>query len=131
MPILFLRQIRCRWCGFVFYVCQHCWRGQAYCSDECRIAGTRHNHREAQRRYRQTPKGKKAHRESENRRRYGLSQKNQKNMDDASSTVLPTWCMRLLLRVRNRILHAKRARCCLFCGSSGQIVEQFPRRGYG
>lgn len=93
---LYLIQIRCRCCGIVFSVCQCCWRGQAYCCDECRVAGTQKNHREAQKRYRQTAEGKKAHREAENRRRHGLSKKNQKNMDDASSTVLPTWCMSIL-----------------------------------
>ena len=85
---MLLLQLRCRWCELVFYICRCCFRGQAYCCDECRIAGQRQNHREAQRKYRQTEKGKKAHRQAENRRRYGLSQKSQKNMDDASSTVL-------------------------------------------
>ena len=131
MSILLLRQIRCSWCDFVFYVCWCCWRGQAYCGDECRIAGKRKNHREAQRRYRQTSKGKKAHREAENRRRHGLSKKNQKNMDDASSTVLPAWGMGLLLSVWNRIFHVGKTPHCHFCGRSGEIVDKFPRRGYG
>jgi len=65
---LYLLQIRCRCCGTVFSVCRCCWRGQAYCCDECRVAGTQKNHREAESRYRQTAKGKKAHREAENRR---------------------------------------------------------------
>ena len=55
---LYLIQIRCRCCGTVFSVCRCCWRGQAYCCDECRIAKKRQNHSEVQRRYRQTAKGK-------------------------------------------------------------------------
>jgi len=49
-------------------------------------------------------KVKKAHREAENRRRHGLSQKKQKNMDDASSTRLPGWCMELFGSFRKRFL---------------------------
>jgi len=135
MSILYLIQIRCRWCGALFCVCRRCWRGQAYCSDECRIAKKRQNHREAERQYRQTPKGKKAHREAENRRRYRLSKKIRKNMDDTSATVLPLWCMALLLSARIVVLHARawldKTGRCHFCGSSGQIVDEFPRRGYG
>ena len=132
---LYLIQIRCRCCGIVFSVCRCCWRGQAYCCDECRVAGTQKNHREAQKRYRRTAKGKKAHREAENRRRYGLSKKDQKNMDDVSSTVLPTWCMSILLYLKIIIRDASawfdKAGCCHFCGSCGKIVDEFPRRGYG
>ena len=40
----------------------------------------RRNHREAERRYRQTDKGKKAHREGENRRRHRLIKKGEKKM---------------------------------------------------
>lgn len=82
-------------------------------------------------RYRKTEKGKKAHREAENRRRHGLSKKNQKNMDDASSTVLPAWGMKLLLSAWNRIFHGKKTLHCHFCGRFGVIVDEFPRRGYG
>jgi len=89
------------------------------------------NHREAQRRYRQTEKGKKAHREAENRRRYGLTRKNQKNMDDQSSTALSAWCMRPIKAVKKRLLHMGTIVECHFCGSSGFLVACFPRRGYG
>ena len=133
--LLYLVQIECGWCHLIFCVCRRCFRGQAYCSDECRIAGGRKNHREAQRRYRQTPKGRKNHREAENRRRHGLSRKNGKNMDDPPSTVLPSWCMGVVFYLHLIVLHArtwfdKRGRC-RFCGSWGVIVDKFPRRGYG
>jgi hypothetical protein len=99
------------------------------------LAAKRKQHREAQRRYRQTSKGKEAHCEAENRRRHGLSKKKikkiKKNMDDASSTRLPAWCMWLLLAIGKRILPVQTTTCCHFCGSCGQIVDEFPRRGYG
>ena len=124
-------QLQCRWCDVMFCVCRCCFRGQAYCSDECRLSGKRKNHCKAQRKYRQTEKGKKAHRVAENRRRHGLSQKNPKNMDDPSSTVLPAWCMRQVKTVKRRLLHMGTTVRCHFCGSPGLLVEHFPRRGYG
>jgi hypothetical protein len=133
--ILLLVEVRCRWCGLRFCVCRGCWRGQAYCSGECRILARRHNHREAQRRYRQTPRGKKAHREAENRRRHGIGKKNEKNMDDPSSTFPPSCCMTLLPYARLTVLCARQWRDrtgrCQFCGRGGVIVDRFPRRGYG
>ena len=121
----------CRWCGFVFFVCQSCWRGQAYCCDQCRLCGNLHKHREAQRRYRQSPKGKKVHREAENRRRHGWGKKSEKNMDDATSTVLTCWCIGVLMNTLNRIFHSNKEPRCHFCRSLGQVVDEFPRRGYG
>lgn len=129
-----LIEIQCRWCELTFCICRSCWRGQAYCCNICRLLGKLKIHREAQRRYRKTDKGKKAHCESENRRRHGLSKKNQKeqkNMDDATTTVLPAWCIRLLLCIQNRIFHVQKASHCHFCGCPGEVVVQFLRRGYG
>ena len=129
--MLLLLLIQCRWCNFYFCICRSCFRGQAYCCHACRFAGTLKNKREAQRRYRQSEKGKKNHREAENRRRHGLSKKNKKNMDDASSTALPAWCIVLLLWGQNRFFSFKTVAHCRFCKVSGHIVQQFPRRGYG
>ena len=126
---IFLREIECKHCHQVFFMCQSCYRGHVYCSDECRIAGRRRSHRESQRKYRQSPKGKKAHREAENRRRYGLSQKNQKKMDDGTSTGLSKGCKVVSAGVQS-ILSSRIGRCH-FCGTWGVIVKQFPLRGYG
>ena len=121
MKNLLLKKIHCRWCGQIFYVCQHCWRGQAYCSEACRQAAYKEAHCIAQKKYRQTEKGKKAHRQQEKRRRLKTFEK---TMDDASSTPDSG--------------HAKVVRnpeivtvCCLFCGKPGQVVKNFPRRSYG
>jgi hypothetical protein len=91
------------------------------------LLGRRINHREAQRRYRQTEKGKKTHREAENRRRYGLTQK---KMDDPSSTFLPVWCTKPIKAIKNGLLTMGAMVQCHFCGSTGTLVAQFPRRGY-
>ena len=128
---MLLIKISCRWCGLIFCICRSCFRGQAYCGDPCRIAGKRKNHREAQRKYRQSDKGKKAHRNAENRRRHGLIPTIRKNMDDASSTPLSKRCIRELCRFSTHLFHEKNNPYCHFCGCDGQIVDQFPRRGYG
>ncbi len=128
---MLLIAINCRWCDFRFYLCRACWRGHAYCCGECRTAGTLKIKREAQRRYRQTEKGKKNHREAENRRRYRLSIKKQINMDDTSSTVLPNWCTSLIIRTQSHTLGVQMIPYCHFCGVLGQHIHKFPRRGYG
>ncbi len=131
MPAMLLRAIRCRWCKFLFYICRCCWRGQAYCCKKCRIAGKRKKHREAEKRYRQTEKGKKRHREAENRRRHGHSKKKQKNMDDATSIPERPWVMKRISRIKSWTWRINMGPCCRFCGIQGRIVAVFPRRGYG
>ncbi len=131
MPTVLLLQIRCRWCRCFFYVCRPCFRGQAYCCDLCRAAARRENRRKAQQRYRQTLKGKRAHREDENRRRHGWSKKSEKNMGDQTSIVLPSMCINRFMQAKNHIFTQHESPRCQFCGSSGQIVAAFPRRGYG
>lgn len=121
--------------GVIAVICQRCFRGQAYCCDKCRIAGKRHKHREAQRRYRRSRKGKDAHRKAEQRRRKGLK----KSMADRGSTVLAGGYKIQESRGRSAVgvngFHSKgkliRIGRCHFCGVFGLIVDRFPRRGYG
>jgi hypothetical protein len=129
---LFLRQICCGWCECVFYICSSCWKGQAYCSNECRTAKRRIAHREAQKKYRQTEKGKIAHREAEDRRRERQAKKNRTDMDDRGSTPVSIGCniQSLYPKTTERGRFSKKGRCH-FCGSLGTIVDQFPRRRYG
>jgi hypothetical protein len=51
------RQQFCRaiGCGLMFFICRPCYRGQAYCSDECRRKSRREQLREANQRYQQDP----------------------------------------------------------------------------
>ena len=131
MPKLLLISIQCRWCDFHFCICRSCFRGQAYCCDECRSTGKRKNQSKAQRKYRQTPKGKKNHCESENRRRHGNTLRKPKNMDDATSTARRPWAMKMLTHIKSCTWRIDLRPFCHFCGIRGRIVSSFPRRGYG
>ncbi len=52
-------------------------------------------------------------------------------MDDASSTVLSQWYMKLINGIKNRHFHTLAIHRCHICGSYGLVVDKFPRRGYG
>lgn len=121
MSLTLIKKNQCRRCGLIFYLCRSCWRGQAYCGDPCRLAARGEKHREAQHRYRQTEKGREAHRKAERRRRM---KKSKKTVDDQGSTVHA--CDDSVPSNRS----GKEIRCH-FCGSYGVVVKDFPRRGYG
>lgn len=133
---MLLRQVECHWCYKIFYVCQRCWRGQAYCSEGCSRAGAHHAHREAQRRYRQTSYGREAHREAERRRRMRIIKK---TVDDGTSTPVSTRCTLSSsysqAGVKADNFYSKTWRNikgrCHYCGITGAVVKKFPRRGYG
>jgi len=114
----------CKHCHLLFAVCQSCYRGQLYCCQSCRIEGQRLLHREAQRRYRQTVKGREAHRQDEKLRRMRKRVERKKTVDDASSTP-PIPHAILPLTEQFLVQH------CHFCGCPGVLVKEFPRRGYG
>jgi hypothetical protein len=118
----------CRWCKAVFYVCRHCWRGQAYCSAACRLCARKTSHRKAQRRYRQSAKGRRAHRLAENRRRRRKNQATLKNLDDQASTLSISVGM---LTEKSASFLSATAASCHFCGRWGVVVSQFSRRPYG
>lgn len=121
MDIVLLKKIRCKHCGSIFYVCRSCWRGQVYCGDICRRIAQQKAHREAERRYRQTEKGREAHRQGEKRRRI---RKNEKTVDDEGTTPQLA-CDNMPTNVPGKEVK------CHFCGSYGGVVKHFPRRGYG
>ena len=123
MKNIFLKEIVCKRCGNIFYVCQSCWRGQAYCSDACRTAAKSKAHRKTQQKYSSTINGKKVRALAASRRRRLSHRKKTvadtpskpvnehvKRNDQSSTTLLPH---------------------CLFCGRTGSIVDHFPRRSYG
>ena len=135
--VVLLREVECRWCGTIFCICRCCWRGQSYCSAECRRAAKRKAHQEAQKRYRRTEKGKEAHREAENLRRVGLTKKNIEILDD-TATNFQYRCLKIQVvaasfKKNNEYVEVPWFRIgrCHFCGSVGFIVDQFPRRAYG
>jgi len=49
-------------CSALFFVCSRCDRGQRYCSQRCRVASRRQQHRAASGRYQRTEGGREAHR---------------------------------------------------------------------
>ena len=55
---LFCRAVRC---GVMFFICRPCYRGQAYCSDECRRKSREEQLRKANRRYQQDPEVREDH----------------------------------------------------------------------
>ena len=116
LDIQFVLLVECRHCRHVFSVCRFCWRGQAYCSESCRISRSRSLHSQAQRRYRSTDRGRESHRQAEQRRR-----QRQKTVDDDTSTPAPAHDSVVVVEVGH----------CHFCGVMGRVVESFPRRGYG
>jgi hypothetical protein len=82
-----------------------------------------------------TQKGKKNHRESENRRRQNREgQGSVKKMDDATSTLRIEWILLVMIFIHLLIFGKKtgygKPRCS-FCGIRGQVVAAFPGRAYG
>ena len=120
MEIVLLKRIECKRCFQIFYVCRSCWRGQAYCCQECRQEARKEAHCKAQKKYRQTPKGKEAHRRQEKNKRLRQAEK---TMDDTST----------IPGVTHDSVSPKplcSGPCCHFCGKIGWVVEHFPWRGY-
>jgi len=116
-----LKEVRCKWCGEIFHVCRSCWRVQVYCGERCRKLCRMQLHREAQRRYRQTAKGKQTHREYEQRRRI---KRNEKTMADRGTTAGSGFDIEPRKWSGNGPI-------CHFCGLPGVVVAQFPHRVYG
>ena len=121
----------CRWCNLPFYICRSCYRGQAYCSGNCRISGRRRSRRKAQKKYRRSPKGKRSHCLAENRRRQRGKNSLQKNMDDHTSTPGMTGCKVAPPPYLISGFLIGEAGYCRFCGRPGVVVTKFPQRGYG
>lgn len=136
MCVLLIIQIACRCCGTFFNLCRSCFRGQAYCSEKCRISRQRQLHKEAQKKYRQTEKGKKFHQEAEKQRRI---RRRSKNVDDEGSTTkpdviccLPGYIISALQKVISYALKGvEDTGTCHLCGKNGTLCYKFPRRGYG
>lgn len=82
--------VQCRECDTSFGICRKCWRGQSYCRVACRESMQKRKHCQAQYRYRQTEKGKEAHREYERKnRRIQRPDKSQVKVDPKPSRERP------------------------------------------
>lgn len=56
------QQINCSFCLTIFSICHSCFRGQKFCSSDCRIAGRRARCKEAHQRYQKSDRGRRFHR---------------------------------------------------------------------
>ncbi len=115
-----LIRIECKCCFIIFFLCRRCFRGHAYCSDQCRGISKRDAHRIAQSKYRTSEKGRKVNKEAERRRRMN---KRQKSVADRGSIRQSKVAIMSPFSLMGKI-------ACLFCGASGTVVARFPRRGY-
>ena len=123
-------KIYCNCCGKIFYMCRRCYRGHCYCSLECRISGYLQSHRDAQAKYRKTPKGKEQHRSAEERRR------DRKENNNKWIQLFKQSCMCLSMVLKSlyksdQIEEKEHIGYCDKCGQQGIIVDEFPPRGYG
>lgn len=84
------RQLFCRAaaCGVMFFICRRCYRGQAYCSTQCRHKTRQQQRRKANRRYQQDPEVGQDHcdRQREYRKRLCESR-----VTDQSSLIEHSW----------------------------------------
>jgi hypothetical protein len=140
-PRLVLRQLFCRavGCGQMFFICLSCYRGQTYCSAECRQKSRREQLRQANRRYQQSWEARLDHRDRQRQYR----QQRFCRVTDQSSLV-PHSCRRIRQARLGASMppgaeqtHAVRPSSrqerfdCLFCrvcGRWGQFIEIFRRR---
>lgn len=81
--------IKCSICGNMFSICHSCWRGQKFCSLECRTINKRHKKRIAQRKYATSKRGQENGRIRQRRRYYKLKDTNSFPEEDKSSGNLP------------------------------------------
>ena len=84
------RQLFCRLaeCGEMFFICRPCYRGQVYCSDECRRKMRQQQRQKANRRYQQDPEIRRDHRDRQRERRKRLIES---RVLDQSSTIECGW----------------------------------------
>ena len=113
-----LIELECKHCHLQFLMYRKCYRGHVYCSTVCRLQSQIFSHREFQRKYRQTLKGKLAHCLNEKRRRMGRVKK---TMADETTA-------RVVFRVMSYPWDRKNTPRCSFCGVFGKIVKAFPLR---
>ncbi len=113
-----LIELECKHCLTQFYICRNCYYGNVYCSSACRIEAQLIAHRESQRIYRATKKGRETHRIYEMNRRMG---KNKKTMADETTNDHLTRVIRYPV-VKNMTPR------CSYCGVLGKIVKIFPPR---
>ena len=87
-----LREVECRWCGQIFFVCQRCDFGRWYCGEPCGRKARERYVRCARRDYAGSQKGRRNNRERQRRlrrrlRTAGNIEEKQNSVTDQSSQV--------------------------------------------
>jgi hypothetical protein len=145
-----LRQRVCRGsdCQAVFWICRRCDRGQRYCGPACRSQALLQQRRCANRRYQQSPEGRKDHRDRQREHRKRRAQKSVTDKGSATAALpgnMAAWDARsawtaapvaAAVAVRQQALPALRIRrelpgppflCCVLCGRPGRFIDPFPK----
>lgn len=135
-----LRQRICRGneCHAVFWICEHCDRGQRYCSPDCRIAARLDQRRRANRRYQQSPEGRQDHRDRQ--QQYRRRQCQTRVTDQSSASILSPALLPCGSTERAPQAESTQANIagwlprpstlrprCVICGRRGYWVDPFPR----
>jgi hypothetical protein len=138
-----LRQRVCRGsgCHAVFWICQHCDRGQGYCSPACRAQARLQQRRCANCRHQRSREGRLDHRDRQ--RAYRRRQAHARVTDQGSLSISPPAICGCGNSRSTRIATPagsaaaflpcwsqkgpERWRRCIVCGGSGWVVESFPR----
>lgn len=63
----------CQHCACTVVICKSCWRNQRYCSQQCSRQAYLKRHRENQKKYNQTDKGRESHKDRQRRYRDNLT----------------------------------------------------------
>jgi len=118
-------EILCRCCGKIFYMCRACYRGHVYCSLKCRIAGYLQKHREAQKKYRNTKKGKSNHRENEKKRRKKNGKKLTEKIVNCMGSAIQSM-FEAIFKIKK--INEDKKEKCQKCGKKGKVISEFRDR---
>lgn len=109
----------------MFLICRPCYHGHVYCSKECRERGYKKNHAKAQKKYRQSEKGKEYRKEAAKKYRYQkwLNRNESVKTNKLISNIAP-----ILSKAPFQVAKCKTR--CHFCGREGIVVKEFSPRWY-
>lgn len=119
-------------CHAVFWICQHCDRGQRYCSLACRLEARRCQRRSANSRHQRSPEGRLDHRDRQRAYRHRA----QAPVTDQGSLSIPSpassGCGTFrAIPIQPRFPREPEKRAglwlrCRLCGRGGRFVDPFP-----
>lgn len=104
-------QVACRLCNSAFVVCQTCWRGQAYCSQNCADAGRRLSLRAAAKRRSKSPEARERARLRQQR-----SRKQRRELSRQKISTVTHQSTKNLPALVSTTPRARPATSCAFCG---------------